>query len=169
MTKKMIPAFVLTSVLAGLMATQVSAAEVIRHKLPNSDFPISLAVEIPPGVTVVNLSGVVPPIADSKADPKTLAAYGDTEVQTVNVLKNIEATLKSLGLGLSMGDVIKMQVYLVGTPETGKMDFAGFMKGYTQFFGTQAQPKLPTRSAFQVAGLANPNYLVEIEVTAARP
>ena len=49
------------------------------------------------------------------------------------------------------------------------MDFAGFMKGYTQFFGTKAQPKLPTRSAFQVAGLANPNYLVEIEVTAARP
>ena len=57
----------------------------------------------------------------------------------------------------------------MGTPETGKMDFAGFMKGYTQFFGTKAQPKLPTRSAFQVAGLANPNYLVEIEVTAARP
>ena len=137
MSKKLIPAFVLTSVLAGLMTTQVNAAEVIRHKLPNSDFPISLAVEIPPGVTVVNLSGVVPPIAES--------------------------------LGLSMGDVIKMQVYLVGTPETGKMDFAGFMKGYTQFFGTQAQPKLPTRSAFQVAGLANPNYLVEIEVTAARP
>ncbi|WP_321833719.1 RidA family protein [Pseudomonas kulmbachensis] len=167
MSKKIIPAFLLTSLLAGLMASQVNAAEVIRHKLPNSDFPISLAVEIPPGVTLVNLSGVVPPVADSKADPKTLSAYGNTEVQTVNVLKNIEATLKNLGL--TMGDVIKMQVYLVGTPETGKMDFTGFMKGYTQFFGTKDQPKLPTRSAFQVAGLANPNYLVEIEVTAARP
>lgn len=167
MSKTIITTVLLTSLLGGLMATQVNAAEVIRHKLPNSDFPISLAVEIPPGATVVNLSGVVPPIADSKADPKTLTAYGDTEVQTVNVLKNIEGTLKSLNL--TMGDVVKMQVYLVGTPETGKMDFAGFMKGYTQFFGTAAQPKLPTRSAFQVAALANPNYLVEIEVTAVRP
>ena len=66
MSKKLIPAFVLTSVLAGLMATPASAAEVIRHKLPNSDFPISLAVEIPPGVTVVNLSGVVPPLFTGK-------------------------------------------------------------------------------------------------------
>lgn len=167
MSNKIIPAFLLNTLLGGLMAAQVNAAEVIRHKLPNSDFPISLAVEIPPNATVVNLSGAVPPVADSKADPKTLAAYGNTEVQTVNVLKNIEATLKSLGL--TLGDVVKMQVYLVGTPDTGKMDFAGFMKGYTQFFGTKTQPNLPTRSAFQVAGLANPNYLVEIEVSAVRP
>ena len=69
-----------------------------------------------------------------------------------------------------MGDVIKMQAFLVGDPEMdGKMDFAGFMRGYTQFFGTDEQPNLPSRSALQVAGLANPNYLVEIEVTAVRP
>ena len=69
-----------------------------------------------------------------------------------------------------MGDVIKMQAFLVGDPEMGgKMDFAGFMRGYTQFFGTEAQPNLPSRSALQIAGLANPNYLVEIEVTAVRP
>ena len=43
------------------------------------------------------------------------------------------------------------------------------MRGYKQFFGTDEQPNLPSRSAFQVAGLANPNYLVEIEVTAVRP
>lgn len=167
MLNKIIPTFLFTSLLGGLMSVHANAADVIRHKLPNSDFPISLAVEIPPNATVVNLSGFVPPITDSKADPKTLAAYGDTEVQTVNVLKNIEATLRNLGL--TLGDVVKMQVYLVGAPDTGKMDFTGFMKGYTQFFGTKTQPNLPTRSAFQVAGLANPNYLVEIEVTAVRP
>jgi enamine deaminase RidA (YjgF/YER057c/UK114 family) len=49
------------------------------------------------------------------------------------------------------------------------MDFAGFMQGYTQFFGTPAQPNLPVRSAMQVAALANPGFLVEIEVTAVRP
>jgi enamine deaminase RidA (YjgF/YER057c/UK114 family) len=61
-------------------------------------------------------------------------------------------------------------VFLVGDPaKGGKMDFAGFMAGYTQFFGTPAQPNLPSRSAVQVAGLASPNFLVEIEVTAVRP
>jgi enamine deaminase RidA (YjgF/YER057c/UK114 family) len=69
-----------------------------------------------------------------------------------------------------MGDVVKMQVFLVGDPDKGgKMDFAGFMQGYTQFFGSKEQPNLPTRSVFQVAGLANPGFLVEIEVTAVRP
>ncbi|MNL83103.1 Endoribonuclease L-PSP [compost metagenome] len=71
---------------------------------------------------------------------------------------------------MDMRDVVKMQVYLVGDPaKQGHMDFAGFMKGYTRFFGTAQQPLLPTRSVFQVAGLANPGYLVEIEVTAVRP
>ncbi|MEO0973643.1 MAG: Rid family hydrolase, partial [Pseudomonadota bacterium] len=39
----------------------------------------------------------------------------------------------------------------------------------TQFFGTEAQPNLPARSAVQVAGLAAPGMLVEIEVIIARP
>lgn len=47
------------------------------------------------------------------------------------------------------------------------MDFEGFMKGYTQFFGTKEQPNLPARSAMQVAGLVLPEWLVEIEVVAA--
>ena len=69
-----------------------------------------------------------------------------------------------------MGDVVKMHAFLVGDPATGgKLDFAGFMKGYTQFFGTPEQPNLPVRSAVQVAALAGPGMLVEIEVTAVRP
>jgi enamine deaminase RidA (YjgF/YER057c/UK114 family) len=48
------------------------------------------------------------------------------------------------------------------------MDFAGFMKAYTQYFGTPEQPNLPARSAVQVAGLAAPGMLVEIEVILAR-
>ena len=38
------------------------------------------------------------------------------------------------------------------------MDFAGFMEGYVKFFGTAAQPNLPSRSVVQVAGLANPGF-----------
>ena len=150
-----------------MLLAQANASEVIRHKIPGTDFPVALAIEIPPNATLVNFCGAVPSVIHADQAKTSVAAYGDTQAQTVNVLQGIEQSLKSLGM--DMRDVVKMQVYLVGTPETGKMDFAGFMKGYTQFFGTQAQPKLPTRSAFQVAGLANPNYLVEIEVTAVRP
>ncbi|WP_042875764.1 RidA family protein [Cupriavidus necator] len=149
-------------------ASAFGADDVIRYKLPNSSFPISQAVEIPAGLTTVYLSGQVPPLQDASQPKDSPLAYGgDTKGQTIGVLKAIEKTLAGMGLG--MGDVVKMQVYLVADPaKDNKMDFSGFMEGYTQFFGTSAQPKLPARSAFQIAALANPAYLVEIEVVAAR-
>jgi enamine deaminase RidA (YjgF/YER057c/UK114 family) len=107
-------------------------------------------------------------VADPKAAKDSIAAYGDTKTQTIGALNTIKAELESLHL--TLGDVIKMQVFMAGDPANGgKMDFAGFMQGYTQFFGTPAQPNLPVRSAMQVAALANPGFLVEIEVTAVRP
>ena len=153
---------------ATMITGSAAAEEIIRHKIPNSDFPIAQAVEVPAGKTTVYVSGAVPTVVDEKAEKGTLAAYGDTRTQTVSVFKSIEKTLD--GLGLKMSDVIKMQVFLVGDPaKGGKMDFGGFMEGYTQFFGTKEQPNLPSRSVFQVAGLASPAFLVEIEVTAVRP
>ena len=72
-------------------------------------------------------------------------------------------------LGLGFGDVVAMTVYLVGDPSKGgKMDFEGFMGAYTQFFGTKEQPNLPARSTVQVAGLAGPGMMVEIEVQLAK-
>jgi len=151
-----------------MTAGNAFAAEVVRHKIPNSNFPIARAVEVPADKTMVYLSGAVPSVIDEKADKATVAAYGDTKAQTESVLKSIDKTLNELGL--KMGDVIKMTVFLVGDPgKGGKMDFAGFMEGYTQFFGTAAQPNLPTRSVVEVAGLASLGFLVEIEVTAVRP
>jgi len=62
-----------------------------------------------------------------------------------------------------------MHAYLVGDPaKENKMDFTGFMAGYTKFFGTKEQPNKPARSAMQVAALAAPGALVEIEVIAVR-
>ena len=142
--------------------------QVKRYPIPGSNFPISAAVEIPAGKSIVYLSGMVPPVVDKTAAKGSVAAYGDTQAQTVSVLKRIQAQLESMHL--SLGDVVKMHAYLVGDPgDDGKLDFAGFMKGYTQFFGTKDQPNLPTRSAVQVAALAGPGMLVEIEVTAVRP
>jgi enamine deaminase RidA (YjgF/YER057c/UK114 family) len=145
---------VVISVLAA--SALICSAQVKRIPLANkSTFPISQGVWA--GDTLY-LSGVLG-VGDGAA--------GDTEAQTTKALKTIESELKTQGL--TLGNVVIMHAYLVGDPaKSGKMDFAGFMTGYTQFFGTKEQPNLPARSAFQVAGLAAPTALIEIEVIATR-
>lgn len=139
---------------------------IIRHGLPDSDFPILQAVEVPANATMVYLSGTVPQVVDENAEENDPARFGDTKAQTVSTFESIAEKLAALNL--NMGNVISMQVFLVAPEGSNGMDFSGFMEGYTQFFGTNDQPNLPTRSVLEVAGLANPNWLVEIEVTAVR-
>jgi len=114
------------------------------------------------------VSGQVPtPVTPADQSKGTAAVFGDTKSQTRNVLVKIETLLKEQGLG--MGDVVMAHVYLVGEPSTGKLDFAGMNAAYTEFFGTKDQPNKPARSAMQVAALALPGALVEIEVIAVKP
>ena len=67
-----------------------------------------------------------------------------------------------------MKDVVKMTVFLGPDPTTGKLDFAGMQSQYMQYFGTKEQPNKPARSAFQVAALAAPWALLEVEVIAVK-
>lgn len=93
---------------------------------------------------------------------------GDTRSQTQNTLAKIQKALQEQGL--TMGDIVQMNVYLVGDPKLeGRMDFAGMNAAYAEFFGSATQPNKPTRSTVQVAGLAINGALVEIDVIAARP
>jgi enamine deaminase RidA (YjgF/YER057c/UK114 family) len=83
------------------------------------------------------------------------------------VLGKIDALLKARGM--AMADVVQTHVFLVGDPKlNGQLDFQGMMSAYLRYFGTPAQPNRPTRSTVQVAALANPGFLVEIEVIAAK-
>lgn len=157
---------IISLTLLSAYASNAIAEDIIRHPIPNSDFPILQAVEVPADKTMVYLSGTVPSVINEDADPNSMEAFGTTEEQTVTVMNRIEAQLESLGLGV--GDIIKMQAFLVA-PEGETVDFQGFMAGYTQFFGTEEQPNLPVRSAMVVDALVNPGWLVEIEVTAVRP
>jgi enamine deaminase RidA (YjgF/YER057c/UK114 family) len=147
-----------------LAATPAAHADVVRHPIPNSTFPISQAVQVTGTTTTWYVSGQVPPLVNKDADPQTPQAYGDVKTQTVGVLNRIKGILDSHGLG--MGDVVKMQVFLVHDARA-PMDFKAFMEGYTQFFGG-SQPNLPARSVVGVASLANPGFLVEIEVVAVK-
>ena len=139
------------------------AQQARRMGLPDS--PISASVEVPAGSRLVYVSGTVPDVADANAPAGSVERFGDTAVQTRSVLRRIETQLGEHGLGL--GDVVMMRVFLVAPPGQARMDFAGMMTAYREFFGTAAQPNRPARSTMQVAGLADPGWLVEIEVTAA--
>lgn len=155
-----------SAALVSSLAAPALAQDVKRHPIPNSDFPILTAVEVPAGKTTVYLSGTVPAVRDKSADASSSAAYGTMEQQTESVMAQIKNQLE--GMGMSVGDIIKMQAFLVA-PDNGKVDFAGFMTGYSKFFGTKEQPNLPVRSAMVVNALVNPGWLVELEVTAVRP
>ncbi|MFN2329921.1 MAG: Rid family hydrolase [Chromatocurvus sp.] len=157
-----------TATLALAVGASASAsAEVRRHKLPGSDFPIAQAVEVLPGTTLVYHSGTTPRPANPDAEQYSSEYWGDTEAQTLSVFGRLEESLAAKGL--TFGDVIKMQVFLVAPDGEDMMDFQGMMRAYRLYFGTEDQPNLPARSALQVAGLAVPGMLVEIEVVLARP
>ena len=146
------------AIVFGVTALAAVAQSPTRIPLPdNSPFPISQGVWV--GNTLY-LSGMLDP--DIKKQPGR-----DTKAQTIGAIQNIQKALAAQKL--TLGDVVMMHVYLAADPSTGKMDFTGFMTGYTQFFGTKDQPNKPARSAMQVAALAAPGALVEIEVIAVKP
>ena len=144
-------------VAAAPMAPVIAAPEITR--VGPANFPISSVV------VVHDVGGV--DIAFASGTPGSATA-GDTKAQTVDSLTKLLAGLKAQGFGA--GDVVMLRVYLVGDPaKEGKMDFAGMMAGYTQFFGTADQPNKPARTTVQIAGLASPGSLVEIEAEAVKP
>ena len=155
---------IICGILAAGFVASGAMAEAPKRVGPDAS-PISTSVSVPAGSRLVYISGTVPDVADANAPEGSPARYGDTEAQTRSVLKKVEAALAAQGLGL--GDVVMMRVFLVA-PAGQRMDFAGMMKAYREFFGTPKQPNKPARSTMQVTGLVDPGWLVEIEVTAAK-
>jgi enamine deaminase RidA (YjgF/YER057c/UK114 family) len=157
----------MTLLCAAALAAQ--AEDVVRTPLPDGNpFPIAEAVAVPAGFDTVYVSGTLPAVANKDAPKGSVETYGDTETQAMSTLTAIKAKLQKLGLG--MGDVVKMTVFMVADPtKDNKLDFAGLMASYSKFFGTAEQPNKPARSAVQVAALVAPGALLEIEVIAVKP
>jgi len=148
----------------GLAALAAAAQVPVKH-IQTANAAIASAVWA--GDTLYVSGQLASPITPADAAKGTAAVYGDTKAQALSSLTKIEAILKEQGL--SMGDVVMMHVFLAGDPANGgKLDFAGLQASYTQFFGTKDQPNKPARSAMQVAALATPWALVEIEVIAVK-
>lgn len=156
-------AFTVSGAIARTGSLEASAHNIKRIPLPpsqnpsNADLPISGAVWA--GDTLY-VSGWL--------DPE-IKTHPDTKSQTEGILKDLQKFLESQKL--TMGDVVMMHVYLGGDPaKDGKMDVAGMMAGYTQFFGTKDQPNKPARTTVQVVLPAGARGgLVEVDMVAVRP
>lgn len=150
---------------AMLMAGAGHAAGVER-KSASPTAVIASSAMVPGGSKLFFLSGSTGSPIDPK-DTDSPNAFGNTEAQTLSILTKMKAQLQELGLG--MGDIVKLTVFLVGDPKLGgKMDRDGMTTSYKKFFGTADQPNLPTRSTIQIASLGRPQTLVEIEAVAAK-
>ena len=57
-----------------LTITTANAQQIKRTPIPNSNFPISVAVTVPASADTIYLSGVLPDVADSTAPKGTPAA-----------------------------------------------------------------------------------------------
>ncbi|WP_174286432.1 Rid family hydrolase [Sphingomonas bacterium] len=166
----------LTTIAIALSLTAPASAQtnVVRH----ANTPPGLilqGVTVMPGATTLFLSGMLAsPVDPAKAKlppaqmaALTMADFGDTKTQTISALAKIKASLAAHGFAMS--DVIKLTVFVAGDPKLGgKMDFAGMNDGFKTAFGTAENPATVARSTVQVAALAGPNFLVEIEATAAK-
>ena len=122
---------------------------------------------------VFNLTGAVPGVPYSsatKAGPLVFVSgqvgalddagkpISTVEGQTRQLLKKMKIALEAAGASLS--DVTKTTVFLVNVN-----DFAVMNQVYKEFFPREP----PARSTVIVAGLAKPEWLVEIEAIAYKP
>jgi enamine deaminase RidA (YjgF/YER057c/UK114 family) len=90
----------------------------------------------------------------------TIVGKGDIKGQVEQVFKNLESALKASGAGLE--HVIKLNIYIV----QGQPLRPGFEVSQ-QRWGSRPNP--PAVSVMFVAGLANPDFLVEIDAIAIVP
>jgi enamine deaminase RidA (YjgF/YER057c/UK114 family) len=148
--------------------TDVAAPPLVaRHANADPASVTSRAVEVLPGASLVFVSGQTPEPAAPQAPRSRAADWGDTEAQTRATLAKLERQLRTLGL--SLADVVKLQVFLVGDPGVaGSADTAGFERAYAQRFGPGAVAP-PARTVVQVAALGHPGARIEIDAVAVRP
>lgn len=161
-------AFLSMAACATAIAAAPAHAQVTKVQ-QNPDALILDGADVKAGTDLFYLSGqLASPIdpAKSFADVKSVDDLGDTRTQTISALAKIKQILA--GRGYAMSDLIKLTLFVAADPKLGHMDFAGANAGFKEFFKTAENPGTVARSTFQVAALAGPYFLIEIEAIAAR-
>jgi 2-iminobutanoate/2-iminopropanoate deaminase len=128
----------------------------ISHKNPKESYAVtglSHVVAIDGPAKILYLSGQV-----SKNQKGEVVGSGDFEAQTRQVYQNLAALLKASNA--SFKDVVKQNVYTT-RPE----EIQTWKRVRDEFIGTGEE--LPASTYVGVTALADPVYLIEIEVVAA--
>ena len=118
----------------------------------------------PAFTNVITVSGNVKTVyiggQDSIDGSQQIIGKGDLKAQVMQVVKNVETALAAGGA--KMEHVVKWNIYLV--------EGQSLQDGYAAFQAIGNKfPKPPTISMMFVAGLANPDFLVEIDAIAVVP
>ncbi len=118
----------------------------------------------PAFTNVVTVTGHVKTVyiggQDAVDASRTIVGKGDIKLQTEQVLKNLQAALKAGGAEL--GQVIKWNVYIVqGQPLQPAFEV------FQRLWGDRPNP--PAITGVFVSGLANPDFLVEMDAIAVVP
>lgn len=89
-----------------------------------------------------------------------IVAKGDIAGQTEQVMQNLQTALAACGA--TFNDLVKLSIYMV----QGQDLYSGFQASQ-KYLGNLKNP--PAISVLIVSGLANPDFLVEIDATAFVP
>lgn len=130
----------------------------LKHLNPGglySNPAFSQAVVVPQATATVHVGG-----QNALDALGQIVGTGDIVAQTEQVFRNMEAVLSTAGTGLE--HVIKWNVYVV----SGQPIQAAF-EVFQRVWGERSNP--PSLTLLFVSGLAQPDYLIEIDAVAAIP
>lgn len=115
----------------------------------------SQGIVLPAGARLLLVGGQNSVDADG-----TIIGKGDVAKQTEKALSNMQKILDAAGAGLE--DLVKVTVIIHQDADLHAA-FGSWMAVWGQ------RPNPPTVTGFRVAGLANPDFLIEIEAQAVLP
>jgi enamine deaminase RidA (YjgF/YER057c/UK114 family) len=118
----------------------------------HSNPAFSQAILIPAGARTLLIGGQNAVGADGQVVGK-----GDLGLQTARALENLQLCLKEAGATLEQ--LVQVRIYLAGD-----VDLRPGFGAWMAVWGNRPNP--PTVTGLRVHGLANPDYLVEIEALA---
>jgi enamine deaminase RidA (YjgF/YER057c/UK114 family) len=127
----------------------------VQHLQPvgmHANPAFSQAILIPAGARTLIIGG-----QNAVDAAGQIVGKGDLGVQTTKALENLQLCLTAAGATLEQ--LVQVKIYLVGD-----VDLRPGFGAWMAVWGNRPNP--PTVTGIRVAGLANPDFLVEIEAMA---